>query len=355
MDIFVCVASADIGLSQSLTSTSINDTCPVACRPSVSPACCEIGFSDGRTQLYSTDAHSLFRDRFHRGRMIRHMVDGEPGNLRNSIAAATELKIAARDIVRRWVRDTNDVILDRIGEAAVRASSDTTAHLPALVQGRSAQTILADVERSIAAWDEPPPPHRFQWLRGRQHSAPGLSPKDIDTLVMRLDAERDDSTRRMILLASIRDRLGKTAGGLDQALTTLGLLRPMIESAARELRVEQPKRAAAMQDRGSAIILEREQALLTQQAIHQQAVMTLDLLIANQTVLDKAIVQARTATLSALQVAMAARQIMSDQTPIGPSLAVERAQDKLRMALAEARQAMNTMASRDDSTSPLDL
>ncbi|MFX7784317.1 hypothetical protein ABTJ92_19020, partial [Acinetobacter baumannii] len=67
------------------------------------------------------------------------------------------------------------------------------------------------------------------------------------------------------------------------------LLRPMIESAARELRVEQPERAAAVQDRGSAILLEREQALLTQQAIHRQAVMTLDLLIANQTVLDKAI------------------------------------------------------------------
>lgn len=236
----------------------------------------------------------------------------------------------------------------------MRASSDATAHLPALIEGRSAQTIIADVERSIAAWDAPPPP-RFPWLRGRQQTAPGLSPKDINTLVMRLDAERDESTRRMIFLTSARDRLAKATDGLEQALTTVELLRPMIESAARELRVEQPERAAAMQDRGSAILLEREQALLTQQAIHQQAVMTLDLLIANQTVLDKAIIQARTATLSALQVAMAARQVMSDQTRIDPGLAAERARDKLRAALAEAHQAMETLASRDNSTSPLDL
>ncbi|WP_322963872.1 toxic anion resistance protein [Sphingomonas fuzhouensis] len=265
------------------------------------------------------------------------------------------MKIAAREIVRRWVRDASDVILDRIGEGAMCTSSDATAHLPALVEGRSAQTIIADVERSIAAWDAPPPPPRFPWLRGRQQTAPGLSPKDIDTLVMRLDAERDESTRRMILLTSARDRLARAAGGLEQSLTTIELLRPMIESAARELRVEQPERAAAMQDRGSAILLEREQALLTQQAIHQQAVMTLDLLIANQTVLDKAIIQARTATLSALQVAMAARQVMSDQTRIDPGLAADRARDKLRAALAEAHQAMETLASRDNSTSPLDL
>lgn len=283
------------------------------------------------------------------------MADGEPSSSRSPIAAETELKIAARDVVRRWIRDTTDVVLDRIGEGAIRASSDATAHLPALVEARSAQTILADVERSIAAWDAPPPPPRLQWLRVRQDAAPGLSTKDIDALVMRLDAERDDSTRRRILLTSVRDRLTKTASGLAQALTTIGLLRPMLESAARELRVEQPERAAAMQDRGPAILLEREQALLTQQAIHQQATMTLDLLIANQAVLDKTIVQARTATLSALQVAMAARQVMSDQTRIDPSLAAKRARDKLRTALAEARQAMETAASRDNSTSPLDL
>ncbi|MDR6149462.1 toxic anion resistance protein [Sphingomonas sp. SORGH_AS_0742] len=269
--------------------------------------------------------------------------------------AGTELKTAAREIVRRWVRDASDFILDRIGEEAMRASSDATAHLPALAEGRSAQTVIADIERSIAAWDAPPPPPRFPWLRGRQQTAPSLSPTDIDTLVMRLDAERDESTRQMILLTSARDRLARADGGLEQALTTIELLRPMIESAGRELRVEQPERVAAMQDRGSAILLEREQALLTQQAIHQQAVMTLDLLIANHTVLDKAIIQARTATLSALQVAMAARQVMSDQTRIEPGLAAERARDKLRAALAEAHEALETLASRDNSTSPLDL
>lgn len=287
--------------------------------------------------------------------MIKHMVHGEPSNSQSPVVVGTELKTAAREIVRRWVRDASDVILDRIGEGAMRASSDATAHLPALAKGRSAQTIIADIERSIAAWDTPPPPPRFPWLRGRQQTAPSLSRTNIDTLVMRLDAERDESTRQMILLTSARDRLARAAGGLEQALTTIELLRPTIDAAARELRVEQPERAAAVQDRGSCILLEREQALLTQQAIHQQAVMTLDLLIANQTVLDKAIVQARTATLSALQVAMAARQVMSDQTRIDPGLAAERARDKLRAALAEAHQAMETLASRDNSTSPLDL
>jgi hypothetical protein len=284
-----------------------------------------------------------------------HMVDGEPSNSRSPVAAGTELKTVAREIVRRWVRDASDVILDRIGEGAMRASSDATAHLPALVEGRSAQTIIADVERSIAAWDTSPPPPRFPWLRGRQQTAPGLPIQDVDTLVMRLDAERDDSTRRMILLTSTRDRLARTADGLEQALTTIELLRPMIESAARELRVEQPERAPAVQERGSAILLEREQVLLTQQAIHHQAELTLDLLVANQTVLDKAIVQARTATVSALQVAMAARQAMNDQTRIDPGLAAERTRDKLRSALAEAHQAMETLASRDNSTSSLDL
>jgi hypothetical protein len=269
--------------------------------------------------------------------------------------AGPELKVTARDIVRRWLRDTADVTLDRIGEGAIRVSANTVAHLTELVGGRSAQTIIADVERLIAAWSDPPTQPRFRWLRGRHQSVPRIAREQIDTLVMRLDAERDESTRRMILLTSARDRLVKTAGGLEEALATAGLLRPLIESAARELRVEQPERAAALQDRGSAILLEREQALLTQQAIHQQAMMTLDLLIANQTVLDKAIVQARTATLSALQVAMAARQVISDQTQIDPGLAAERARDKLHMALAEARQAMETVALRDNSTSPLDL
>lgn len=263
--------------------------------------------------------------------------------------------MAAKDLVRRWVRDGTDIVLDRFGEEAIRAAADATTHLTGLAEGRSAQAIIADVERLAATWGDPPPPARFRWLRGRPPSATGASTEQIDALVLRLDAERDESTRQMILLTSTRDRLAKAAGGLERALATLGPLRPMIESAARELRREQPERAAAMQDRGAAILLEREQALLTQRAIHQQAMMTLDLLIANQTVLDKAIVQARTATLSALQVAMAARQVVGEQTRIDPGPAVERAREKLQAALEEARQAMDAMARAENSPGPLDL
>ncbi|MGP7795518.1 hypothetical protein [Sphingomonas sp. CLY1604] len=257
-------------------------------------------------------------------------------------------------MLRRWISDPADAVLDRIGSTEVRASADAAQRLSELTKAASPRAIIAEVEHIVSNWDAPAPSLPLRWLPARLGAARIMTAAEINAVADRLEAERDQSERCMIALRSAKERMAKTSSGLDEALTIIRSMRPLMEAAARELRVDQPSRAFDLQHLGSAKLLEREQALLTQQAIHQQALMTLDVMIAGQTILQTAIVRARTATLSALQVAMAARLTAIDRTRIDPGIAAMRARDKLRSALAEAREAMDSTATSDVPISPLD-
>lgn len=138
--------------------------------------------------------------------------------------------------------------------------------------------------------------------------APDSLAEGFGKLVERLERERDDIARQMILLTSDRARFSDADRTLEAALGLIRALGPVLEAAAREVRNQNPTRASRLAQHGAVTLPEREQAVLTQLAINRQAILTLDLLIANQATLERALEQARMATLSALQVASAARR-----------------------------------------------
>ncbi len=274
----------------------------------------------------------------------------------DTIAEATEreqaLRPVARDVVRMWLRDENAGTLDRIGHAAIVEAADAAAYLAKLGPGTATEPVLDDIERIAAALGTPAPPPPW-WSWQRPAPTPVLTPDAVARLVERLDHQRDEGTRRIFTLDTARNRFAQADRALEDAMHLTRALIPATDAAVRELRGDDPARARALKERADATLLERQQAVLTQWAINRQAVMTIDLLVANQQRLNAALEQARTATLAALQVAVAARRATDDMTsPTGDTAAAHR---MLAAALEQARSAVRGMDGTGSDTSTLDL
>lgn len=212
---------------------------------------------------------------------------------------------SARNVVRQWTRDLDGDALGRVGFAAIRESADVVAYRLADIEaGGSTQDVLDEVRRIADAVASPTEAQPSRWWRPRK---PIAARDSIAALVQRLDHERDAGARRMIALTGARSRFERGDRALGDAVLLIDALEAAIESGVREIRGSDPGRAAAMQERSATILLERRQAVTTQLAVHAQAMMTLDLMMANQQTLNSALDQARTTTLSALQVAMTAQ------------------------------------------------
>ncbi len=273
----------------------------------------------------------------------------------DTIAEATEreqaLRPVARDVVRMWLRDENAGTLDRIGQPAIIEAADATAYLAKLGPGTATEPVLDDIEQIAATLGTPAPPPWWSWQRPAP--PPVLTPDAVARLVERLDHQRDEGTRRILTLDTARNRFAQADRALEDAMHLTRALAPAIDAAVRELRGDDPARALALKERADATLLERQQAVLTQWAINRQAVMTIDLLVANQQRLNAALEQARTATLAALQVAVAARRATADMTsPTGDTAAAHR---MLAAALEQARSAVRGMDGTGSDTSTLDL
>ncbi len=272
----------------------------------------------------------------------------------DTIAEATEreraLRPVARDVVRAWLRDANAGALDRVGHTAIADAADSAAYLAKLGPGLATAPVLDDIERVATALGAPAPPPPRWWSWQRPSAAPALDTDSFARLVERLDHQRDEGARRILTLDTVRNRFAQADRALEDAIHLIRALIPAIDAAVRELRGDDPGRAAALKERADATLLERQQAVLTQWAINRQAVLTIDLLTANQQRLNAALEQARTATLSAVQVAIAARRATADAaTPTGDTAAAHR---MLSAALEQARSAVLGM---DNDASTLDL
>jgi len=276
-----------------------------------------------------------------------HLVD----TIAQAIERERALRPVARDVVRAWLRDGNAGGLDRVGHAAIADAADGAAYLANLGPGLATAPVLDDIERVATALGAPAPPPRW-WSWQRPSAAPALDADGFARLVERLDHQRDEGARRILTLDTVRNRFAQTDRALEDAIHLIRALVPAIDAAVRELRGDDPARALALKERADATLLERQQAVLTQWAINRQAVMTIDLLVANQQRLNAALEQARTATLSAVQVAIAARRVTADAMPTGDTAAAHR---MLSAALEQARSAVRGMEGADGDASTLDL
>lgn len=265
------------------------------------------------------------------------------------------LQPVARDLLRRWMRDTDVDGLRSVGRTAIHASTEATAQLAALFGGDSGGHVLDEVDR-LATRLIAPPVESGRWWRRRKPLAPEPpSSEALAPLIAQLDRQRDEGARRTISITTAKARLRAAEQALEDAVHLVRALGPAIEAAVREIRGDDPARAAMLHERGAATLLERRQAILTQLAVHRQAVMTLDLLAANQQALNSALEQARTATLSALQVGMAARRATSEAAALDISAGAAEARRMLADALGRARTALQEMAPPTGDASPLDL
>lgn len=261
---------------------------------------------------------------------------------RTELEVRQTMETSARDVFRRWMRDIDGDELRRIGFIAILRSSEAAEHFADMVRGPLMEAVLLEVEKLAARLMMPPsPPTRWRWFR-RSGNTDHLPPHAITALIHQLDRRRDDGARRIIALKTVRTRLNAGERALEDVLLLIDALERTIEAGARELRVGNPGAAATVQERGSTMLLERRQAVMTQLAIHRQSMMTLDLLMANQQTLNVALERTRTATLSALQVASAAKRATADAAALQAGATSAQVQRALHEALRHARTAIET-------------
>lgn len=269
----------------------------------------------------------------------------------NAVAVSHErertMQGAAREVLRGWLRTRDGDGGRALGRRAIADSADAIARLSRMDGIGGADRVLAEVGALAETLFPAPAPPRRWWQAARDPAPAAPTPERFAPLIDRLGDERDATMRRLIVLRTDRARLAESDGALEDAVHLIRALAPAIEAAARELGGEDPARAAALRSDGAAVLVEREHAVLTQLAVHRQARMTIDLLIANHETLDAALEQARTATLSALQVAVAARRATAARGATGDDDALRpdrvAAMRALDAALVQARTALVTL------------
>ena len=217
----------------------------------------------------------------------------------------------AREIVQRWLRSDRDAFAS-LGQKAIRAASDATIRLSRFEGSQPAEHVLAELEALAAGLSAPPPAPQRWWARKPSPSEPAPTPAVLERLTGQLDRQRDEVLRRLLALETDRTRLAEESRGLEDATALLRALPAAVEAAAREIRGDDRAHAATLLAEADAALAQREQAVLTQMVVHRQAIMTLDLIIANHTTLSEALERARGALLAALRTATAARRATRD-------------------------------------------
>lgn len=216
---------------------------------------------------------------------------------------------AARALLRQWLADGEaDVAASvaAIGARAVRAASAAVGRLDRLPPANAAERTLAHLEELARGFAEPEPDRTpFAFLR-RQRADPDWRPQ-IQRLVEDLERESDELARASLTIDGDAKRLRAAATDLDDALLLLGACSAAVAAARREVALDRPDRAHFLDRSVAPRLVEREQDLLTQAAVTQQAILTLALLAEGQDVLARALTRARETSIAALRTAIAAR------------------------------------------------
>lgn len=253
----------------------------------------------------------------------------------------------ARTILREWMRSERG--FEAVGQKAIGLAADAAARLsrPSPV---GTEAVLAEVEGLADSLGARPRPRRRWWSAEPVVAAP--ADEQFAALAGRIDRQRDETMRAGIVLAADRTRFEAAEAALVDALRLLDALDVAVEAAMRELRGADPAQAQRLQEKGTPALLERRRDLLTQLAVSRQGLMTLDLLLANQTALGGALERARTA----MQIGLAARRALAQGQAVSRQTAAltqmagaagdgsDHARRMLADAVAQARRAIAGVA-----------
>ncbi|WP_162234239.1 toxic anion resistance protein [Novosphingobium sp. Leaf2] len=182
---------------------------------------------------------------------------------------------------------------------------------------------------------------RFGWGSRPREAATG----DLNVLVESLERESDTVARALIALETDKARLHDAQRGLDDALALIRACHAAVESAARELAIDQPERAHILMEKLAPRLVERERDVLTQLAITGQGVLALQLVADGQEALGQAIDRARNSSVAALRTAMAARRAISgNRDLLEQAQALERTVDAAQATPASGREVERALA-----------
>ncbi|SDA14157.1 toxic anion resistance protein [Sphingomonas sp. NFR15] len=249
-----------------------------------------------------------------------------------------DVRAEARLILRQWLASAEDAVLsaiDALGRQAIAAAAEASGRLERGVGTTAAaeqglQT-LQTLAQSIA---EPPPKPAWSLFPGRAVAETPTPPAArIEALVDPLARERDSLTRARIMIDTDRARLRAAAEALDGAIELIRACAKAVESAAREIARDRPDRAHFLRGPAAGRLLAREQDVLTQAAVTQQGILTLDLLANSQDALAQALDRARETSIAALRTALAARRAVAGSEALSrQAAALERTADAARDA-----------------------
>lgn len=248
-------------------------------------------------------------------------------------------------MLRRWLEREDDAAatIDGLGREAIRAAAQAAARLErGAAAAESANGVLQALQE-LGEAHVPRPPKRlpFGWA-SRKATPP---PPDYGALIESLERERDKVAHTLIALKSDTDRLEAAQGGLADALELIRACHAAIEAAARELARERPDQAMFLTGTIGPQLLERERDVLTQQAVTNQGILTLQLIAEGHEAIGKAIDRARDTSVAALRTAIAARQaIAGNKDVLVQAEALERTADAARSAPATSDAVERAMA-----------
>jgi hypothetical protein len=275
----------------------------------------------------------------------------------------------ARSLLRQWSTLSPDSVLDAVGRLGAREiamAAEASARLDRGVDAsRSAQRSLATLE-ALAASLAPPEKRARTFFARADPQEDDLQPR-IQALVDSLDRERDAVALSLMALKRDLAKLGVAATMLEDALQLIRACVKAAEAAGRELAVERPDRAQLLCEGVRLRLVEREQDVLTQAAVTNQGMLTLQLLLDGQQALAHALESARSTSVSALRTAIAARRALAGSQDLARQAnalggaardAAERTealaglQRAVDQALDEARRAIDTPRPPADGTRP---
>jgi hypothetical protein len=266
-------------------------------------------------------------------------VTGLPANTTTSIATA-------RQLLRQWLLRQDDAVLaiDSLGRVAIRAAAQTAERL---VRGAAAAEasngILQELEALAAAYT-PVPTRRSPFGWGSKRAAEP-TPSDLNALVQRLERERDNVMRGLIAIETDKAKVQDAETELEEALALIRACHTAIESAARELSIEQPAQAQFLTEILAPRLFERERDVLTQLAVTRQGGLAIQLVADGQEALGQAIERARETTVAALRTAMAARKAMTgNRDLLEQAQALERTAEAVGATSASSRDVESALA-----------
>ncbi|UYY59283.1 toxic anion resistance protein [Sphingomonas sp. S2-65] len=153
-------------------------------------------------------------------------------------------------------------------------------------------------------------------LFGRGEADEANVQRRIEALVESLERERDTAALSLITIESDSKKLHAAAEGLDNVVALIRACAVMVEAAGRELRFDRPDRARFFSETVAARLLARERDVVTQTAVTQQGMLTLQLLLEGQTALAQALGRARDTSIAALRTALATRRAVAESQGI---------------------------------------